>query len=53
MSAAGLIGNNTLDDFNGSLDEPRKPFRDPDYPHFEIIAAGCGQGERLLRRFFL
>ena len=53
MFAIKVLMQNALEDFHGLLDEPRKVFRDPKYPHLAIAAAGLQPGQRLPRRYLL
>ena len=53
MFALNLIGQQALQNFNGSLTAPNVTFRDPDYPDMELIVTSYESGRPLSRQFFL
>ena len=53
MFALNLIGQQALQNFNGSLTAPNITFRDPDYPDMELIVTSYESDRPLSRQFFL
>lgn len=51
MTAVGLLAQETREDFNGRLSQPRIIFRDPNInPRLAIVVAAPGSDQRVLRR---